>query len=258
MCSEGDTGQECTVDFLSPGWVLCVMYIYCSVLVWCFQIVFSAKHAKWQHMVAIKWWLSTTATWHMWHDLRPQLRGTYFICTPVCKVYMKWSSYRNNEIQWRNNIILSECECTWKYMSVMNVHKCTTVNGVWLYIGEHEWISSEHECRSLNMIVAIHVWVWVYTSEHECTLVNVILHLCTPVHEWMWVYISMHEFTSVNMSVHTWQNTSERECISVYMSEHKWTWVYMSEHEWTSVKHQWMWVWMSEHETVYVSVHQWT
>ena len=44
-CPEGDTGQKCTVDFLFP-WVSFTHYVYTSVLVWCFQIVTSAKHAK--------------------------------------------------------------------------------------------------------------------------------------------------------------------------------------------------------------------
>ena len=52
MCHESDTGQERNVDFISL-WVSFTCYVYSSVLVWCFQIA-SAKHAKWQHMVAIK------------------------------------------------------------------------------------------------------------------------------------------------------------------------------------------------------------
>ena len=53
MCPEGDTEQECTVGFLTL-WVSFVCYVYSSVLVWCFQIVISAKHIKWQHMMEIK------------------------------------------------------------------------------------------------------------------------------------------------------------------------------------------------------------
>ena len=47
-CPEGDTGGKCTMDFLFP-WVSFMYYVYTNVLVWCFQIVISAKHAKWQH-----------------------------------------------------------------------------------------------------------------------------------------------------------------------------------------------------------------
>ena len=52
MCLE-DAGQEHAMNFLSL-WLAFMCYVYPSVLVWCFQIVISAKHTKWQHIVAIK------------------------------------------------------------------------------------------------------------------------------------------------------------------------------------------------------------
>ena len=57
MCPEGDTEQESAVDFLFL-WVSFLCYAYSSGLFWCFQIIISMKHAKWQHIVIInkaKW-----------------------------------------------------------------------------------------------------------------------------------------------------------------------------------------------------------
>ena len=51
-CPEGDTGQECAVDFFSL-WVSFMCYVCSGVLVWCFQIA-SAWDAKRQQMVAFK------------------------------------------------------------------------------------------------------------------------------------------------------------------------------------------------------------
>ena len=50
-CLEGDIGREHVVFF--SLWVNFMCYVYSSILLWCFQIA-SAKHAKWQHMLAIK------------------------------------------------------------------------------------------------------------------------------------------------------------------------------------------------------------
>ena len=64
MYHKGDTKQECAMDFLSH-WVSFMCHVYSIVLAWCFQIVISMKHAKWQQMVVIKakWQLNTTTTW---------------------------------------------------------------------------------------------------------------------------------------------------------------------------------------------------
>ena len=40
------------VDFLFLR-VSFMCYVYSNVLIWCFRFVISAKHAKWQHMMAI-------------------------------------------------------------------------------------------------------------------------------------------------------------------------------------------------------------
>ena len=147
---------------------------------------------------------------------------------------MKWFSYRNNETQWHSNIITSECECTWRYISVMIIHKYTRVNGSWLYINEYEW-------TSVNM--SVHQWT---SSKHDT---------------WTWMYISEHEFISVNMILHQWTWVY----ITV-ISEYQWTWVYItviSEYQWTWVyitvisEYQWTWVYTSDHAWVYLSVHKW-
>ena len=47
------------MDFLSI-WVSFVCYVYSSALVWCF---ISMKHAKRQHTVAIKAWITISLVW---------------------------------------------------------------------------------------------------------------------------------------------------------------------------------------------------